>query len=215
MFCTQCGSKNPEDARFCHNCGKPIWQAQQESTPTAAHEQAIEAACAKSFQVPQADAEVPPTESEQMEKYDITFNGAYFSYKGYHYDRLLDAINYAKLNDSHPSSGLYVQQESIKQSPQTQDIDFKWWLFQAWLGLTLGNAVICAQFIFRQFPYDQNMEIIGFILIAINSALLIMVLKFNKYAFLIATILTFNPIIWIINGIYLRNRWNHPKVNKK
>jgi len=44
---------------------------------------------------------------------------------------------------------------------------------------------------------------------------MILILQFNKYAFLIATILSINPIAWIINGIYLKNRWNHPKVNNE
>ena len=42
---------------------------------------------------------------------------------------------------------------------------------------------------------------------------MVMILKFNKYAFLVATVLTINPLLWIINGIYLKNRWDHPKVN--
>lgn len=29
----------------------------------------------------------------------------------------------------------------------------------------------------------------------------------------IATIISVNPLVWIINGIYLKNRWCHPKVN--
>lgn len=43
---------------------------------------------------------------------------------------------------------------------------------------------------------------------------MILILKFNKYAFLIATVLSLNPLLWIINGIYLKNCWCHPKVNK-
>lgn len=35
MFCTQCGSKNPDDARFCHKCGQSIWQAPKESPVSA------------------------------------------------------------------------------------------------------------------------------------------------------------------------------------
>ena len=42
---------------------------------------------------------------------------------------------------------------------------------------------------------------------------MVMILKFNKYAFLVATVLTIIPLLWIINGIYLKNRWDHPKVN--
>lgn len=33
MFCTQCGSLNPDQARFCHKCGKSIWLAQESKTP--------------------------------------------------------------------------------------------------------------------------------------------------------------------------------------
>jgi len=51
------------------------------------------------------------------------------------------------------------------------------------------------------------------VLIIVNTVLMIMILKFNKYEFLIATIISLNPLLWIINVIYLKNRWNHQKVN--
>ena len=58
-------------------------------------------------------------------------------------------------------------------------------------------------------------ELVGLavVLIVINTALMIMILKLSKYAFLIATVISLNPLLWIINGIYLKNRWNHQKVN--
>ena len=34
MFCTQCGHKNPEDARYCANCGSPLVAAGDDPTTT-------------------------------------------------------------------------------------------------------------------------------------------------------------------------------------
>ncbi len=102
----------------------------------------------------------------------------------------------------------YVSYSEINQENKTNDIEdigFQWWKIWAWLGLTLGNL----------YALVALKEEIGlaFVLIIINTILMVMILKFNKYAFLIATILSFNPLLWIINGFYLKNRWNHPKVN--
>jgi hypothetical protein len=83
---------------------------------------------------------------------------------------------------------------------------FGWWEAWAWLGLTLGNLTIFGQLL--------GAPEIAFIFVLINSILMILILRYNKYAFLTATILSFNPLLWIINGIYLKNRWCHPKVNK-
>jgi len=38
--------------------------------------------------------------------------------------------------------------------------------------------------------------------------------RYNKYAFLISTIISLNPWYWIINGIYLNNRWNEDITNQ-
>jgi hypothetical protein len=73
--------------------------------------------------------------------------------------------------------------------------------------LTIGNISVGV-------TLSHDMADLALILIATNSILMIMILNFNKYAFLIATILSLNPFVWIINGIYLKNRWNHPKVNE-
>ena len=89
---------------------------------------------------------------------------------------------------------------------ENNELGFTWWKAWAWIGLTLGNLTIFLRF--------QEMMPLAITLIVICTILNIMILKLNKYVFLIATILSINPIIWIINGIYLKNRWNHPKVNK-
>lgn len=89
--------------------------------------------------------------------------------------------------------------------PSSGNIGFRWWRIWAILGLTLGN--ICA--------LGALNEIYGaaLVIMAANTVLCILILRYNKYAFLIATVLSVNPIVWIINGIYLKSRWNHPKVN--
>lgn len=86
-----------------------------------------------------------------------------------------------------------------------EEIGFQWWVVWAWLGLTLGNLLVLGQL--------HNMIGLALFLIVINSVLMIMILRFNKYAFLVATIISLNPILWIVNGIYLKRRWQHPKVN--
>lgn len=90
-------------------------------------------------------------------------------------------------------------------SIESNDIGFQWWIISAWLSLILGNIYIIGTL--------RETLVLAIIFLAINTILLVLVLKFNKYAFLIATILSLNPILWIINGIYLKNRWKHPKVN--
>tara|TARA_Y100001970_G_C14217723_1_gene850681 strand:- start:2265 stop:2540 length:276 start_codon:yes stop_codon:yes gene_type:complete len=88
---------------------------------------------------------------------------------------------------------------------ENNELRFTWWKVWAWIGLTLGNLLYF-------FTLQEEMPL-AITLIVINTILNLMILKFNKYVFLISTILSTNPIIWIINGIYLKNRWNHPKVN--
>ncbi|NGP53587.1 hypothetical protein [Thioalkalivibrio sp. XN8] len=86
------------------------------------------------------------------------------------------------------------------------DKGFTWWSVWAWLGLTLGNLVTFAQL--------AELPEAALILVGLNTVLMVLVLRYNKYAFLIATVLTLNPIVWLINGVYLKRRWNHPRVNK-
>lgn len=99
-----------------------------------------------------------------------------------------------------------------------KDNEFMWWKVYGWLGLILGNLYIIGTFSQTSVGDMGGMPpealFLMLFLITINIILNIMILRFNKYAFLIATILSLNPLCWIINGIYLANRWCHPKVNK-
>jgi hypothetical protein len=122
-------------------------------------------------------------------------------------DRTKAAIFTTPLSKASESKDIeeIVMNENENVVNDSQDIGFQWWKIWAWLGLTLGNLYILGLL----------SEQIGLavVLIIVNTVLMIKILKFNKYAFLIATIISLNPLLWIINGIYLKNRWNHQKVN--
>jgi hypothetical protein len=92
------------------------------------------------------------------------------------------------------------------EKPVDDEISFLWWKIWGWLGFIVGSLVILGELS----PYSMAMAI-GFALL--NLLIMSFVLSFNKYAFLIGTVLSLNPFLWIINGIYLKNRWNHPRVN--
>jgi len=83
-------------------------------------------------------------------------------------------------------------------------LGFTWWIVWTYLGLVLGSASIL--FGFRHIPA------VSVILVALNIWLSIYMLKFSRIAFLIATILSINPVLWIINGVYLKRRWSHPRI---
>lgn len=101
--------------------------------------------------------------------------------------------------------GKKLYQEDTSKNNTTKELGFQWWTIWAWLGLTLGNLMVFAQL--------EGMLEAAIIIAIINTILCILMLQFNKYAFLIATIISINPLLWIVNGIYLKNRWCHPKVN--
>lgn len=88
---------------------------------------------------------------------------------------------------------------------ENKEVGFTWWKIWAWLGLTIGNLYILSVM--------QNAPTLAIVLLIINNVLNILILRYNKYAFLIATIICLNPILWVINGVYLKNRWRHEKVN--
>ena len=94
------------------------------------------------------------------------------------------------------------------QDKDGDGVGFTWWRVWAWLGLILGNLYIAGLL-------HQEMGAFVFVLVGINTILMVLILNYSKYAFLIATIISLNPILWIVNGFYLKNRWNHPRLNKR
>ena len=102
----------------------------------------------------------------------------------------------------------------IKKRVQNKNyISFGWWIVWAWL-LIIGNIYLLSIGVLAELN-DVNPSILYFTILVIHTVLIIFIFRYNKYAFLITTVLSLNPLLWIINGIYLKNRWNHPKVNTR
>ena len=111
----------------------------------------------------------------------------------------------SRLSESYTQYNSPTSEPSLSPATGSKDIGFTWWSTWAWLGLTIGNLFTLG-FLVDFIP-------LALVLITINTVLMVLVLRFNKEAFLIATILSLNPLVWLVNGLYLRRRWNHPRVN--
>lgn len=90
---------------------------------------------------------------------------------------------------------------------EIKDLSFRWWKIYGWLGLVVGV------------PYSivmgfssHSLSGLFFLLAILTGFISVFILQYNRAAFLWATILSLNPLLWIINGVYLKNRWNHPAV---
>jgi hypothetical protein len=109
---------------------------------------------------------------------------------------------------------LVSQEDSLNKSVESfdrtvaesklRDLGFTWWNVWGLLGITVGNFMLFSQLLY--------LGEFGKPLLLLNTALMIAILMKYKYAFLIATIVSLNPLLWVVNGIYLKNRWNHPEL---
>lgn len=87
---------------------------------------------------------------------------------------------------------------------EQEQMGFAWWTFQGWASLIVGTLICLGQL--------KNFEGFAVVLAAVNIGLSVMIIRFSKTAFVIMTVLSINPILWIINGIYIKNRWRDPRV---
>lgn len=88
-----------------------------------------------------------------------------------------------------------------------ENCEFVWWMVWAVYGFYLSGLPIVALL-------TDSLGILA-ALLTVNTALMVMTIRYNKYAFIALTALSLNPFFWIVNGLYLYNRWNHPVLNKK
>lgn len=95
---------------------------------------------------------------------------------------------------------------NVTRASNQQDLGFTWWLVWSWLNLGVG-----VPFVFMTL-LDKKWVLTSMIFTLAYGAVCISMLKYNRYAFVAATVLSFNPVVWIINGIYVKNRWEHQKV---
>ena len=86
-----------------------------------------------------------------------------------------------------------------------KDIGFTWWLVWSWLCIVFGTTALVLM-------HTGPLGGWAIFLAGVNLMIGLFMLHYSRNAFLWMTILSINPLIWIINGIYLKNRWNHPRV---
>ncbi|MEM7401236.1 MAG: hypothetical protein AAF304_04720 [Pseudomonadota bacterium] len=95
---------------------------------------------------------------------------------------------------------------------------YKWGFFQGWTGMLIGGsfAVIVLfnpllLFSDPQLNQDEGFRLFISIFIFLWSGLIAFasyfVIKRKRWGWIVATIFSFNPVLWVINGIYLKNRW--------
>lgn len=95
--------------------------------------------------------------------------------------------------------------QSKTETPVQPELGFAWWRFSGWATLILGTLYLLATGL-------GEYKVVGALLLVLNIWLGAAILSMSRWAFLLGTIASLNPILWVINGIYLKNRWNHPRV---
>ena len=82
-------------------------------------------------------------------------------------------------------------------------LPFAWGYWQA---LTMASGLLIAMLALGggAMRTDEGVALTGFAVVF--GVLGLQMLRRNKWAWVIGTIMTFNPILWIINWLYLRKR---------
>lgn len=81
---------------------------------------------------------------------------------------------------------------------------FTWWTFSGWASLIVGTGMFLSLF--------KDSGVLAGTLAILNICMSVWIILFSRTAFIVGTIVSLNPLLWIINGIYIKNRWNDPRV---
>ncbi len=99
-----------------------------------------------------------------------------------------------------------TQTKNSATSTKQEELGFTWWFVWSWISLAIGVPLAFMTMLGNKWVFT------GVFFTLVEITICIYMLKYNRYAFIAGTALTLNPIIWVINGIYVKNRWEHPKV---
>ncbi len=113
-------------------------------------------------------------------------------------------IDFFKAKENKPTNNQILKNTKAEEKHSS---GFVWWNIWGILGLTVTNFLLIGNLQ----EYLTGKQLLS--LLIFNTVLHIIVLMKNKYAFLISTILS-GPLMWIINGVYLKHRWDHQVLNK-
>jgi len=95
---------------------------------------------------------------------------------------------------------------------QGNEYGYRWWLMYSVMFILIYGLFMIG-FWMGWFNIEENGikgEFIAAVAVTLGVFLtwLLSLLSYSKTAFLLATFFSLNPILWVINGIYLKNRWN-------
>ena len=127
-----------------------VWRA-------AGHEENyLEASCrVEALEIQLGKLEPPPARTPRKEL-NITYNGRKYEYRGYQYDRFLDAVNYARLDLSRPrNEGEPPRVAALTAAQQPGDADEA---MMRSLGITYREGA----YYWREYRYDRLAEAIAY-----------------------------------------------------
>jgi hypothetical protein len=110
---------------------------------------------------PPADERAPndPGERERlMADFSISYNGRHYEYDIYRYDRLADAVNYARLQRSKPSRDAEVRSLSMPSREYVEDPDESQRALMATLNITFQDGI----YRLGAFRYDRLADAINY-----------------------------------------------------
>jgi len=87
---------------------------------------------------------------------------------------------------------------------------YKWGYYNGWMGILVSGCYAIISFLNAADSYGSRADeyfSLGLLFIFVAAVSAGFVVR-NKWWCIAATVVQFNPLLWIINGIYIKNRWN-------
>lgn len=100
---------------------------------------------------------------------------------------------------------------SVLKKKKPDALPYQWGYFTGWMGLLCGFCISILNFSEAAKAQDDvNISLyyscIGIYCFVTGFIHLFIIFR-NRWLWILAIILQLNPVLWVINGIYLKNRW--------
>jgi hypothetical protein len=102
----------------------------------------------------------------------------------------------------------FILEVRRKDTASPKDRPYTWGYFQGMSGLLLGIYILIAGMYFVTTGHSSAEAYVLLVLGAIWASAGYNVIKRRKWAWVVHTIASFNPVWWIANSIYAHNRWD-------
>jgi hypothetical protein len=89
-------------------------------------------------------------------------------------------------------------------------LPYKWGYYCGCTGTFSYSVFAILQFLAALDSYGSRSKTLFLLsmVFAVATSVHVAIIKRHKWAFVLGTILSLNPLLWVINGIYIRNRWS-------